>query len=132
MLYIAHHQVAESGVTSHDMSLSKPALGERIRQRSIVADSRQGSTGSRVRGGGGKLPHGESRSVLAGRVPLPGQEAKVTPMVDVCEAMGLPRDFTDHLPFTMQGKRSIIGNGVPMAMGRAVAQAVRRATADGD
>ncbi len=47
---------------------------------------------------------------------------------DTCEAMGLPRDFTDHMPFTMHGKRSVIGNGVPQAMGRAVAQAVRRAT----
>ncbi|KKL06519.1 hypothetical protein LCGC14_1152760, partial [marine sediment metagenome] len=34
-----------------------------------------------------------------------------------------------EMPFTMRGKRSVIGNGVPMAMGRAIAQAVRRATA---
>jgi DNA (cytosine-5)-methyltransferase 1 len=50
-----------------------------------------------------------------------------TDIADACEAQGLPRDFTDHMPFTMHGKRSVIGNGVPMAMGRAVADAVLRA-----
>jgi TPP-dependent pyruvate/acetoin dehydrogenase alpha subunit len=50
------------------------------------------------------------------------------PIEDACEAMGLPRDFTKEMPFTMHGKRSVIGNGVPMAMGRAIAAAVRRAT----
>ncbi len=50
---------------------------------------------------------------------------------DACEAMGLPRDFAKEMPFTMHGKRSVIGNGVPMAMGRAIAKAVRRATGAG-
>ena len=39
---------------------------------------------------------------------------------------GLPPDF-DLPGFTEQGKRSAIGNGVPLPMGRAVAKAVRRA-----
>jgi len=85
--------------------------------RSIVADSRIGSTGSRVRHkGGGKRAHGES-----------GSPARVTSIADACEAMGLARDFTDHMPFTMHGKRSAIGNGVPLPMGRAVARAVTEA-----
>ncbi len=53
----------------------------------------------------------------------------VTAIEDACEAMGLPRDFTKEMPFTMHGKRSVIGNAVTMPMGRAIAQAVRRATA---
>lgn len=83
-------------------------------KRSVVADARTATTGNRIRGkenGGGALPG----------------MGTVLPIADACEAMGLPRDFTDHMPFTMQGKRSIIGNGVPMAMGRAVADAVLRA-----
>ena len=77
-----------------------------IEEQSAVVDGRTSSTGARVRGEG---------------------SGNVMPIGDACEAMGLPRDFTDHMPFTMHGKRSVIGNGVPMAMGRAVAQAVRRA-----
>jgi len=47
---------------------------------------------------------------------------------DACEAMGLPPDFTKEMPFTIHGKRQVIGNGVPLPMGRALAKAVRRAT----
>ena len=47
--------------------------------------------------------------------------------VEMCELQGLPADF-DLPPFTRAGKREALGNGVPMVMGRAIAQAVRRAT----
>mgnify|MGYP003407112815 CR=1 FL=1 len=40
---------------------------------------------------------------------------------------GLPADFLDHAPLTMVGKMKVIGNGVPLAMGRAVAAAVIKA-----
>ena len=40
---------------------------------------------------------------------------------------GLPDGFLDHAPFTVSGKIKVIGNGVPLPMGRAVANAVRRA-----
>ena len=46
---------------------------------------------------------------------------------DACELQGLPRDFADSLPFTRQWKYEVIGNGVPLPMGRAVARAVKRA-----
>jgi DNA (cytosine-5)-methyltransferase 1 len=48
---------------------------------------------------------------------------------DMLELQGLPRDFLDASPFTMQAKRELIGNGVPLPMGRAVARAVRLALA---
>jgi site-specific DNA-cytosine methylase len=40
---------------------------------------------------------------------------------------GLPADFLDGTPFTLEGKRIMVGNGVPLLMGRAVAKAVKRA-----
>jgi DNA (cytosine-5)-methyltransferase 1 len=40
---------------------------------------------------------------------------------------GLPPDFLSEAPFTVAGKNKVVGNGVPLPMGRAVARAVRRA-----
>lgn len=42
---------------------------------------------------------------------------------------GLPADFLDHAPFTLEGKLKAVANGVPLPLGRAVAAAVRRAFA---
>lgn len=41
------------------------------------------------------------------------------------KAQGLPEDFLHDAPFTMAGKFKVIGNGVPVPMGRALALAVR-------
>lgn len=35
---------------------------------------------------------------------------------------GLPEDFLDKAPFTVEGKQKVIGNGVPLPMGRAIAK----------
>lgn len=43
------------------------------------------------------------------------------------ELQGLPADFFDNSPFTMKGKGEMLGNGVPLAMGRALANAVKAA-----
>jgi DNA (cytosine-5)-methyltransferase 1 len=40
---------------------------------------------------------------------------------------GLPSDFLDASPFTVAGKIKVVGNGVPLPMGKAVANAVKRA-----
>lgn len=48
-------------------------------------------------------------------------------LAEMLELQGLPPSFLDHVPFTMQGKRKAIGNGVPQAMGRALAKAIKRA-----
>ena len=40
---------------------------------------------------------------------------------------GLPDDFLEKAPFTVAGKIHVVGNGVPLAMGQAIARAVRRA-----
>lgn len=48
---------------------------------------------------------------------------------DACELQGLPRDFTEHMPFRKEAKLKAVANGVPLPMGRAIARAVKRATA---
>ncbi len=46
----------------------------------------------------------------------------------MCQLQGLPFDFFDaSSPLTVEGKKRMIGNGVPLPMGRAVARAVRQA-----
>lgn len=47
----------------------------------------------------------------------------------MCELQGLPPDFLDgpDCPLTAHGKRKVIGNGVPLPMGRAIAKAVAKA-----
>ena len=40
---------------------------------------------------------------------------------------GLPDGFLDKAPFTLEGKHRVIGNGVPLPMGRAIAKAVKAA-----
>jgi DNA (cytosine-5)-methyltransferase 1 len=44
-----------------------------------------------------------------------------------CRLQGLPADFLADAPLTVEGKIRVVGNGVPLAMGRAVAAAVLRA-----
>ena len=46
---------------------------------------------------------------------------------DACELQGLPRDFTEHMPFRKEAKLKAVANGVPIPMGRAIARAVKRA-----
>jgi DNA (cytosine-5)-methyltransferase 1 len=46
-----------------------------------------------------------------------------------CELQGLPADFLDDAPFTTAGKHKVVGNGVPLPMGRAIAAAVVAALA---
>lgn len=47
-------------------------------------------------------------------------------IADMCRLQGLPEDFLDDAPFTKFGKRKVIGNGVPLPLGRAIAAAVRK------
>lgn len=49
------------------------------------------------------------------------------PLSEMCRLQGLPEDYLAEAPFTVSGKRQMVGNGVPLPMGRAIARAVRRA-----
>lgn len=73
-------------------------------------------------------------AVVAGHGLAPGQRDRlraaasgVLSMADTCRLQGLPEDFADAMPFTTHGKRKVLGNGVPIPMGRAVAKAVKQA-----
>lgn len=83
--------------------------------RAVTGDSRIHTTGHRIRSkdrGGGALPN-------AGRT---------TPLKVMVEQQGLPARFLGESPFLASAKRQMIGNGVPLAMGRAIARAVRAQT----
>lgn len=58
-----------------------------------------------------------------------GPEARLRnrSIAEEAELQGLPTDFLADAPFTSEGKRIVIGNGVPLPMGRAVAAAVWQA-----
>lgn len=48
-------------------------------------------------------------------------------LVQSIRLQGLPPDFLEKAPFTMKGKHKVVGNGVPLPMGRAIAKAVKEA-----
>ena len=48
-------------------------------------------------------------------------------LTDYIRWQGLPDGFLADAPFTVAEKVRVVGNGVPMALGRAIARAVRRA-----
>lgn len=94
-------------------------------------DYRQAVTSSLRRvpvalGGSGRV----KRSLRAdGKRPGPDQGPRAS-LAEMCVAQGLPATFLADSPFTLEGKRKAIGNGVPLPMGLAVARAVKRAMAD--
>lgn len=67
-------------------------------------------------------------TVLAGHGPVGrgGKKWTVTPPIsEISRLQGLPEDFLDDSPFTTHGKRQLIGNGVPLPLGRAIAKAIK-------
>jgi len=64
-----------------------------------------------------------------GRVGAPGIDYSPPrrTLADMLELQGLPPDWLDHQPWTMQARRKIVGNGVAVPMGRALAAAIREA-----
>lgn len=81
-------------------------------------------------GGARRVPVklGGSGKVKASRRVCAGDSKTEAGLIAARRAQGLPADFlAEDTPFTVAGKIHAIGNGVPLAMGRAVASAVRRA-----
>lgn len=75
-------------------------------------------------------PQRRAYTVLAGHGPVAGQRDRGLPgysIGDMCELQGLPVDYLDRAPFTVHGKKYVIGNGVPLPMGRAIARSVKEA-----
>ncbi len=79
-----------------------------------------------------KLPRSEQTLTVTGRnsgekSPKGGRFENFT-LAEMLVLQGLPSDYLEHCPFTANGKRKAIGNGVPIPMGRALARAVLEAT----
>jgi DNA (cytosine-5)-methyltransferase 1 len=76
---------------------------------------------------------GDTRSVtvkmVRGKVKPQWANNKPRTIGDMLELQGFRRDLLEKAPFTAEAKRQVIANGVPYAMGCAVARAVIRAIA---
>lgn len=67
-------------------------------------------------------------TVLASDTPTPDDRKKgvgYMTLQQMCELQGLDKDFLKYNPFRIDAARELIGNGVPMLMGRAIAKAIR-------
>jgi DNA (cytosine-5)-methyltransferase 1 len=76
---------------------------------------------------------GSERAVSAhGSVDWKGSRAREEPRTlgGMLELQGFPADLLEHGPFTVSAAKKMVGNGVPLPMGRAVARAVKRALTD--
>jgi DNA (cytosine-5)-methyltransferase 1 len=129
--YSGHRQIVRDvwvgGDTQRKRAITfgrRPGLGRWLnieqvalhRQDALPAVCASGATWVPVRrGGSGKTKRGH---VYGDKSAAFFDRAKV--------AQGLPADF-DLPGFTVREKVRAVGNGVPMAMGRAIAKAVRRA-----
>lgn len=51
--------------------------------------------------------------------------ARARTVLDAIRLQGLPDGFLDKAPFTVEGKQRVIGNGVPLPLGRGIAKAIR-------
>lgn len=74
---------------------------------------------------------GSERTVSAkDSVDWQGSRAREAPrsLAAMLVLQGFPPDLLEHCPFTISAAKQAVGNGVPLPMGRAIAQAVRRAT----
>ncbi|MHC4647256.1 MAG: DNA cytosine methyltransferase [Planctomycetota bacterium] len=85
--------------------------------RAITCDAREIPVAI---GGSGKRKSG----VTGGTLPRSGRQLSIAEMLRL---QGYAPDLLDGCPLTVTGKREVIGNGVPLPMGRAVARAVKRA-----
>ena len=101
-----------------DLSPSMVALESPTWERAVMATSAKS----------GKLARSRAalKSQRVGGGLLPGSQPSRT-VAESARLQGLPEDFLAHAPFTQDGKRRVIGNGVPLPTGRAIAAAVRRA-----
>mgnify|MGYP001589383227 CR=1 FL=1 len=93
---------------------------ERVVPVALIRDGKGGHKRKRALGG---------PTILGGHSAAPGQRdgGLVMSLELMCELQGLPPDYLDGAPFTCHGKRKVVGNGVPLPMGLALAEAVKRA-----
>jgi site-specific DNA-cytosine methylase len=105
-------------------------LGNRITAQKRSAASCDGRQGHRIPDGTGQFRKAAATGRHPGAIGVTGGHkgnAHRYTLAEMCELQGLPADFLDHSPFMMQGKRKLIGNGVALPTGRAIAKAIRKA-----
>lgn len=94
-----------------------PVFESQLYQQAVTSSARN----VMVRIGGSGKP---KRTYTAdGKRHGPNDGPRMT-IAAMLEAQGCPAGMLDDCPFTEDGKRKAIGNGVPLAMGRAMARAV--------
>ena len=84
-------------------------------------------------GGGKQSVTGRHQSNGMGDASRPGAHAGNPPKYTLAEMLrlqGLPGDLLDEAPFTMQGKRKLVGNAVPLPMARELARVVMEVTSN--
>lgn len=115
------------GTLSYDLrrNLEVAAL-EMPSARAVCGDARSVPV---ALGGSGKLKRSAVTGRHAGEIGTTGghrgSPGRYT-VAQMLELQGLPPDFLDHCPLTESGKRQGVGNGVPRAMGIALARAIKR------
>lgn len=72
------------------------------------------------------IPRGNSKNVIGGCALASDDRS----FKELCHIQGLPDDF-DLTDFTVKGKKKLIGNGVPLSIGRVLADEVLRVTVPG-
>lgn len=94
-------------------------------RRKVTAVSMEDTPSTRVE-------RGSTRWTKEGAVGAPGIDYSPPrrTLGEMLRLQGLPEDWLSHQPWTMQAKRKIVGNGVAVPMGRALAAAIRDALAE--
>lgn len=115
----------ESALEHFTIAPSLSAADHPNYERAVVAtSSKEGALAKSQQ----ELARGKSPRMaeMERRRTLPGQQPRRT-VARCAELQGLPADFLEGSPYTAAGKYTLIGNGVPIPMGRAIAKAVKRA-----
>lgn len=105
---------ARSGTATQAMVNNSDESKGRVRAPAVLGNHRETPV---ALGGSGK--------------PKPGATHRMPPVVryrlpEACRLQGLPEDFLADAPFTAEGKLKAVANGVPIALGRALARAIRQ------
>ncbi len=99
----------------------QPACFESIDRMTAVCANGM-SAESRIRFNGADRPKKDNPHSLSNRGTISNKGIR-----ESIELQGLPPGFLDKAPFTVEGKQRVIGNGVPLPMGRAIAGAIVQA-----
>jgi DNA (cytosine-5)-methyltransferase 1 len=94
----------------------------RTRKRAVLG--KLDDTPVAIGGSGKRKPGARKPRVVAGGGGGEVKKSRYT-FAEACRLQGLPVDFLADAPFTAAGKLKAVANGVPLAMGRAIAAAVR-------